>query len=57
MAADCGGLRESCLRAHFDALRLFGVLPLSYAGCVGSGVASLAVLVPRHRQSHCCRNC
>ncbi len=33
-------------RAHFDALRFFGVLPLGEAGCKGvkAGVASLAVL-------------
>ena len=37
-------IRESWLRAHFDALRLLGVLPLGDAGCVGSGVASLAAL-------------
>ena len=39
-------LRDTWRRAHFDALRFFGVLPLGEAGCKGekAGVASLAAL-------------
>jgi hypothetical protein len=39
-------LRDTWRRAHFDALRFFGVLPLGESGCKGvkAGVTSLAAL-------------